>query len=279
MALKLMYITNNPTVAKIAEKAGVDLIFLDLEKIGKEERQYNIDSVKSNHSIADIKVIRDTVTSTQILVRVNPIYPDSKNEIDAVIKNGADIVMLPMWKTEYEVSQFIKFIDGRAKAMLLLETKEAADIISDIVKMDGIDFIHIGLNDLHLSCGKTFIFEPLADGTVESICNTIRNSGIPYGFGGIARLGEGMLPAQNIIAEHYRLNSSAAILSRCFCDAIHSTSLNIVEEKFVQGIKEIRDYEAVLKTKDDDFFQSNHALVCEKVGIIVENIKNKKKIS
>ena len=36
MPLKLMYITNNPQVARIAEDAGVDIIFLDMEYIGKE---------------------------------------------------------------------------------------------------------------------------------------------------------------------------------------------------------------------------------------------------
>ncbi len=276
MAMKLMYITNNPAVAQIAEKAGVDMIFLDLEKLGKEERQYNIDSVKSDHSIADIKIIKEAISSIDLLVRVNPIYPGSKKEIDDVIKNGADIIMLPMWKTEYEVEQFISFIKGRAKAMLLLETKEAADIISDVVKIKGVDIVHIGLNDLHLSCGKTFIFELLADGTVEKICQIVSNSGIPYGFGGIARLSEGMLPAQNIIAEHYRLNSTAAILSRCFCDSLHGTSLNCIQENFIQGIKEIRDYEAILSTKDKEFFELNHNEVCEKVASIVENIKNRK---
>ena len=36
------------------------------------------------------------------------------------------------------------------------------------------------------------------------------------GFGGIARLGFGMLPAEHVIAEHYRLGSTAVILSRSF---------------------------------------------------------------
>ena len=31
MALKLMYITNRPDVAKIAEDSGVDRIFVDME--------------------------------------------------------------------------------------------------------------------------------------------------------------------------------------------------------------------------------------------------------
>ena len=247
MALKLMYITNNPTIATIAEKAGVDFIFLDLEKLGKEERQRNIDSVKSDHSISDIRIIKNTVSSLEILVRVNPINPGSREEIDKVIKNGADIVMLPMWRTQKEVEQFISFVGGRAKVMLLLETKDAAEIISDIVKLDGIDKIHIGLNDLHLSYNKSFIFELLADGTVETICKKIDGSGITYGFGGIARLGDGLLPAQNVLAEHYRLNSNMAILSRCFCDTLHGKNMDCIENTFIQGIKEIRDYEAMLR--------------------------------
>ena len=34
-----MYITNRPEIAKIAEKAGVDWIFVDMEFIGKDARQ------------------------------------------------------------------------------------------------------------------------------------------------------------------------------------------------------------------------------------------------
>ena len=37
MALKLMYITNDPRVAEIADQAGVDRIFVDLETVGVDE--------------------------------------------------------------------------------------------------------------------------------------------------------------------------------------------------------------------------------------------------
>ena len=46
--LKLMYITNNPQVARIAEKYGVYYVWIDLETMGKEERQKGIYSVKSH---------------------------------------------------------------------------------------------------------------------------------------------------------------------------------------------------------------------------------------
>ena len=35
MALKLMYITNKPEIAQIAQDAGVDRILIDMEYIGK----------------------------------------------------------------------------------------------------------------------------------------------------------------------------------------------------------------------------------------------------
>ena len=42
MPIKLMYITNREEIALIAENAGVDRIFIDLETIGKQERQGGI---------------------------------------------------------------------------------------------------------------------------------------------------------------------------------------------------------------------------------------------
>ena len=61
MFLKLMYITNSVDVALIAEKYGVDRIWIDLETLGKQERQGHIDSVKSKHSINDIKKINISI--------------------------------------------------------------------------------------------------------------------------------------------------------------------------------------------------------------------------
>ena len=71
MPLKLMYITNRPDVALIAEQNGVDRIFVDMEYIGKAERQRGMDSVKSRHTIEDVKTVRGAVSQAQVLVRVN----------------------------------------------------------------------------------------------------------------------------------------------------------------------------------------------------------------
>ncbi|MEE0868911.1 MAG: aldolase/citrate lyase family protein, partial [Ruminococcus sp.] len=159
MSLKLMYITNRPEIAQIAESAGVDRIFVDMEYIGKSDRQGGMDTVQSHHTIEDVAVIRNAITTADLLVRVNPIhnktddYCSSKEEIDAVIENGADILMLPYFKSADEVREFIKLVDGRAKTLPLIETPEAVACIDVILEIDGIDEIFVGLNDLSLGYG------------------------------------------------------------------------------------------------------------------------------
>lgn len=275
MFLKMMYITNNTDIAQIAESAGVDRIWIDLETLGKNERQANINSVKSNHKIEDISVIKPLLSKAEMLVRINPINKDSKEEIDKVICAGADIIMLPMWKTKDEVKTFIKYADKRARVCLLLETKEAAQCLDEVLALKGIDEIHIGLNDLHISYGLTFMFELLANGTVERLCAKIKEKGIPYGFGGIAKLDEGLLPARKIIAEHYRLGSCMAILSRSFCNSTQEKDLSNIRRDFTDGIKKIREFEGELEAKPFEYFALNRKEVADLTEAIVFSLKNK----
>lgn len=263
MALKLMYITNDPEIAQIAEESGVDRIFVDLEYLKKEERQKDLDTVKSRHSISDISPIKRVLTGTEVLVRVNPINKNSKKEIDDVIKAGADIVMLPYFKTVEEVEAFLGFVDKKAKVCLLVETPSAVENLDDILSLKGIDEVHIGLNDLHLGYGMNFMFELLSNGTVDRIVSKIKEYGIPYGFGGIARIGKGLVPSELIIGEHYRLGSSMAILSRSFCNISaykplpNDSHLDLIREVFEEGVKEIRDFEEYVEIMPGGFYESN----------------------
>lgn len=268
MALKLMYITNRPDVALIAEKYGVDRIWIDLETLGKEERQKGMNAVMSRHSIEDIRKIKPFLTTSEMLVRINPWNDNSEYEINKVIAAGADIIMLPMWKSVTEAIQFVEAVHGRCKTILLLETKDAVECLDKVLDKCSMDEIHIGLNDLHLSYGMTFMFELLANGTVEKIVNKVKKRGIPYGFGGIARLGEGDLPAEKVIMEHYRLGSTRAILSRSFCNTDIISDISSIEAIFRKNMKQIRDFESTLIGIND--FQVNQNEVKEIVKKIVE---------
>lgn len=273
--LVLMYITNNPMVAQIAEKNGVQRIWIDLETLGKEERQKNMNTVKSHHCIHDIEVISNVLTASELLVRVNPINPGSEEEINQVIAAGADMIMLPMWKSVDDVKLFLKYVNGRVKTTLLLETREAVECLDEVLKLGGFDEIHIGLNDLHLSYGLTFMFELLADGTVESLCKKIAAVGIPYGFGGIARIGEGTLPAERIVEEHYRLGSTRAILSRSFCNAEQIKDVKKIEVIFAENVARLRDCERNYANASALEFEENRKAVKRCVAGIVSAKKER----
>ena len=274
--LKLMYITRRPDIALIAEEAGVDWIFVDMEFIGKDSRQGGLDTVKNHHTIEDVKNIKAAVTKAKVIVRVNPIheartdYPSSEDEINDTIAAGADIVMLPFFKTLAEVKRFIRIVGGRAKTCLLVETPEAALLLDDILNVEGIDMIHLGLNDLHLALGMKFMFELLSDGTVDRLAAKIKAKGIPFGFGGVATLTGGAMPGSMVIKEHYRLGSSMVIVSRSFCNTEKITDLEEVRRIFRTGIADIRCLEEEAE-RAANYFNNNHMAVIENVKDIIRN--------
>ena len=276
--IKLMYITNRPEVAVIAENAGVDRIFVDMEYIGKSLRQGGMDTVQSHHTADDVALMAKTLKKAELMVRCNPIheatrdYGSSKEEIDAIIENGAQIVMLPYFKTPKEVEQFVRLVDGRAKTFPLMETREAAENADEILRVDGIDEIYIGLNDMSLSYGYSFMFQLLANGTVDRLADKFRNQGLPFGFGGIASLTGGLLPGAYVLKEHYRLGSSRVILSRSFCNTEKASSMEEIRGIFETGVQDIRALERTCRTTEIDY-EENHRIVREKVEAIVNRSK------
>ena len=175
--IKFMYITNDPRTAALADRAGVDRIFLDLETVGKQLRQGGMNTVQSDHTLADIRAVRPAVKNAELMVRVNPIYDWSREEIEAALAAGADTLMLPFFRTAQQAAQFLAMVNGRARTILLVETPEAVENLDEILALPGIDECHIGLNDLHLGYGRKFMFELLADGTVDAIIEKYIPSG------------------------------------------------------------------------------------------------------
>lgn len=273
--LKLMYITNNPNVAAIADEAGVERIFIDMEYIGKSERQGGMDTVQCHHTCEDIVRVKSAVKNAKIMVRCNPIheatadYGSTKEEIDAVIAAGADIVMLPYFKTADEVRTFVAAVGGRAKTLPLVETPEAVENIDEILSVDGIDEIFVGLNDLSLGYRMKFMFELLTNGTLERLCLKFKQRGLPYGFGGIASIGKGLLPSEKVIKEHYRLGSTCAILSRSFCNACEIKDEREIRRVFEEGLEEIRALESECE-RYQAYFKDNEKEVIEIVKRIAE---------
>jgi len=273
-----MYITNNPHVATVVERAGVDRVFVDMETNGKAERQKFSDSVLSKHTLNDVERIRNVLSTSQLLTRVNPMYEGSKSEIDGAIERGSDLIMLPFFKTREEVEKFVDLVDRRAKTVCLVETKEAAESIDDILKTQGVDEYFVGLNDLHLSYGFKFMFEPLANGMVDELCKKFRLAGKPYGFGGVARVDKGDLLSNHVLAEHCRLGSSAVILSRAFMRVPEGNVSESpeFEEVFIREVAKLRKYERFLERRERSFFDDEHELLRDSVEEIAKAARGKK---
>jgi hypothetical protein len=214
--LELIQITNDPAFARRCDALGGFRLFVDLERLGKAERQAGRNTFISAHELEDVGRIKRVLAHSPLMVRVNPLNPGTAGEVEAVLAAGADMLMLPMFTRASELREFCALVGGRAPIVPLLETAAALDCLDEWIATPGLAEVYVGLNDLHLSLGHRFMFEPLALGMVERVAAAARSNGLRFGFGGIARLGEGLLPGRDVLAEHLRLRSGSVILSRTF---------------------------------------------------------------
>ncbi|MBN1805696.1 MAG: hypothetical protein JW837_10625 [Sedimentisphaerales bacterium] len=214
----LTLFTNDAELARRADEAGINRIGLDLERIGKAERQKYLKTWISDHQEHQLPALRQTLKNSKLFARTNPIHAGSREEIDRLIHSGVEVLMLPMFKTAQEAGKFVEFIAGRAEVSLLVETAAAAARIEEIVNLQGIDEIHIGLNDLYLSIGLKSHFELLGSRLMAFLSGVVVESGIPFGFGGIGRLADERLPMPSdlVYAQYPRLKADRALVSRVF---------------------------------------------------------------
>lgn len=265
--LDLMFITNDADEAYDAVQARVGRIFIDLETLGKKERQNNRDTYISNHKITDIDLVKTRIGDFPLMVRTNPIHEKSEKEIEECIVRGADILMLPMFKRAEEVQRFVDLINGRAKVCLLLETPQALCRIHDVLSVKGIDEVHVGINDLHIGMQLDFMFELVSGGIIDYISNIVHGNGIKFGFGGIAKIGQGIVPAELVLGEQYRVGSQMVILSRSFR---RGTRNEIKEE-----VDKIREQEKLISSWTKDDFEKNRIELSEIIRDYVRGLNKR----
>ena len=75
-----------------------------------------------------------------------------------------------------------------------------------------------------------------------------------------------------MIAEHYRLGSRYAILSRSFCNANITADLDVIKTTFSIGVKRIRDYELFCSKAEKTFFDENKKQVALRVADVVRRL-------
>src|SRR3954471_1745840 len=95
--LELIQITNDPAFARRCDALPGFRLFVDLERMGKAERQAGRNTFISAHQLHDIGKIKRVLRQSPLMVRVNPLHDGTAAEVDAALQEGADRLMLPMF--------------------------------------------------------------------------------------------------------------------------------------------------------------------------------------
>jgi HpcH/HpaI aldolase/citrate lyase family len=268
--IDLLTITNQPALAERCDLLPGMRLFVDLERNGKAERQAGRDTFISGHQMADVGRVKAVLKRSRLMVRVNPYQSQTpaaaRDEVDEVLAHGADMLMLPMFSKADELRAFADLVAGRAPIVPLLETAGALACLDDWLDTPGLGEVFVGLNDLHLSLGCRFMFEPLLQGHVDRVASAARRQGLRFGFGGIARVEEGLLRGSDVLAEHVRMGSGAVILSRTFTRP-HG------EASFEQAVADLRIAEQQLALRTFPQVHADHQRVAQLIGDLAQLVR------
>ncbi|HVA84856.1 MAG TPA: hypothetical protein VNF73_00915 [Candidatus Saccharimonadales bacterium] len=77
---------------------------MDLERLGKQERQGGRGTWMSPHTIDDLAAIGQVLEHARLFARVNRLHPGSDEEVRTVLAAGAQVLMLPMVATAREAA-------------------------------------------------------------------------------------------------------------------------------------------------------------------------------
>jgi hypothetical protein len=253
--MELVLVSDDIDLATRAIDAGVARCLIDLELLGKSERQAGHGTFITHHSMSDVERMRSVLPTGALEVRIDRLNSCSPEQIDRVIDAGADIVMLPMVEATQEVHDVIDLVGGRARTCLLVETAIGLSTLPELIVIPGVDEIHIGLNDLMISSGGDHLFRPLASGMLDDPARLVRSSGFGLGIGGITVPGTIGLPVDpdRLIGELVRLDVTLAWLGRSFRQCVYDAGGDIS-----RCIERIRAAEQRWRSQDQHRLALNH---------------------
>jgi citrate lyase beta subunit len=216
-------------LAAQADAAGIQRVGVDLERLGKRDRQRGRGTWISSHTEHDLRAVGAALARAQLFARVNPLNEHTAREVASVLAGGAQVLMLPMVASATEAARFVELVAGRALVVLLVERVEALDGLSALVAVEGVAEVHIGLNDLALSMGLSNRWLALADDRLAEAGACVRTAGLRFGLGGIGRVDDDSLPVPSdlVYAEYARTGARAALLSRSF---FHPAGMDLAAE-------------------------------------------------
>lgn len=209
--------TNDPDLAAWADGAGIDRVGLDLETLGKEERQEGLGTWISPHKLEELDGIRPHINRAELFVRLNPLHDGSRAEVEALLHRGVGVIMLPNFTRAEEVAELLRLVNNRARVVPLVEHLAAIDTLAELAAL-GIEEVHVGLNDLSIDMGFSNRLAVLAAPIADKIAREVRAAGLRLGLGGLGRPMDQTLPVPSdlVYAQHARLGATGALIARSF---------------------------------------------------------------
>jgi hypothetical protein len=210
--------TDDPECARAADRAGIDRIGLDLERLGKRERQADPRLWQTTHSEESLPLIGAELRRADLFARTNPPHAGWAEEADRLIAAGAKVLMLPAFHAASEVRDALAAVGGRARLVPLIETAEALADTPAIAAVEGLQEAHFGLNDLAIGMRLPNRFQVLTRPELERAARTLTEAGLRVGVGGIGRARDDGLPVPSdlIYAQYPRLHATGALIARSF---------------------------------------------------------------
>src|SRR5262245_15490992 len=174
----LTAITRDPALAARADAAGDDRIGVDIERLGKYERQRHVPGARiSDHELTDLLPLHAVLKRASLFARLYRWHDCSWCEVDQALESGGTALRLPLFTCPSQVETFVRLVDGRAAVVLLLETAPAIVRLRDVLSVAGIHEVIVGLNDLKLATGVASQFELVVSDLMSMIADTVRGRG------------------------------------------------------------------------------------------------------
>jgi hypothetical protein len=212
-AIELMLFEHDADRAAVFVEAGLTSFLVDWEHLGKDTRQHGFDTEIRLGTVNDLRAMC-AVSGAAVWCRINRFGPHTRAEIEAAVHAGARGVFLPMVTCTSEVDGFLRLIDGRCDAGILVETIGALDHLEALGSRP-LERVYFGLNDFAISRGGGSIFRAVLDGSVERTRAAFATA--RFGFGGLTAVDAGFpVPCARLIEELARLRCDFTFLRRSF---------------------------------------------------------------
>ena len=210
--------TSDTALAVAADAAGVDRIGVDLETRGKAARQVGRGTWMSSHVEGDLSRLRSVLRTAQLFVRVDSLGPGSRDQLERVLRRGAQVVMVPMVEDPAALADLAAVAAGRAQIVALVESMAGVDRVGELAALPGVDELHLGINDLSFSLGLANRFAVLTHDASAAVADATHATRKPLGVGHIGCAHDDRLPVPTdlVYAQLPRLGATATLLGRSF---------------------------------------------------------------